>query len=101
MVNDGSEAIEAYQNYEFDVIIMDMMMPNMDGLTATRRIRELEEKNDSHVPIIGLTASIVKGVEEDCLLAGMDGYLSKPVEANELLRTLQEVVSQQHCNDAI
>jgi|GEM_PF-6580263 len=101
MVHDGSEAIEAYQNYEFDVIIMDMMMPNMDGLTATRKIRQLEEKNDSHVPIIGLTASIVKGVEEDCLLAGMDGYLTKPVEANELLRTLQEVVSQQHCNDAI
>ena len=101
MVHDGSEAIEAYQNYEFDVIIMDMMMPNMDGLTATRKIRQLEEKNDSHVPIIGLTASIVKGVEDDCLIAGMDGYLTKPVEANELLRTLQEVVSQQHCNDAI
>lgn len=84
VVGDGAEAVRAFGTGEFDVILMDNQMPGMNGLDASRRIREREEVTGSHIPIIALTASAMKGDRERCLEAGMDDYLSKPLHADEL-----------------
>jgi CheY-like chemotaxis protein len=70
---------------------MDMVMPVMDGLAATRRIRELEAESGSHVPIIAITASAMPGDREHCLAAGMDEFLSKPIKWDELAALLTRV----------
>jgi len=80
---DGSIAVNAVKSDKFDLILMDMQMPIMDGIEATKRIRK-----DTNVPIIALTANAVMGEREKCLAAGMDDYLSKPFEEEDLVRTL-------------
>ena len=77
----GREAVQALRTDEYDVVLMDVQMPEMDGLEATRIIREEEKIRGGHVPIIGLTAGVLKGDQERCLMAGMDGYLPKPFKA--------------------
>lgn len=79
---DGKAAIEAYQKQEFDVIIMDCQMPVLDGYKTTGAIRQLERQKCVHTPIIALTANALKGVRETCLNAGMDDYITKPIETN-------------------
>lgn len=79
---DGKAAIDAYQKQEFDVIIMDCQMPVMDGYKTTGAIRQLERQKSVHTPIIALTANALKGVRETCLNAGMDDYMTKPIETN-------------------
>ncbi|MEM1067388.1 MAG: response regulator [Planctomycetota bacterium] len=88
VVEDGNEALAAYKDNQFDVILMDVQMPTMDGLEATRRIRELEVKTRNRVPIIAMTAHILEGDRQRCLDAGMDDYVSKPVRKPELYRAL-------------
>ncbi len=73
---------------------MDVQMPEMDGLQATREIRALEKTTQSHLPIIALTASAMSGDRERCLAAGMDGYISKPINAQELLTLVEALGSQ-------
>lgn len=82
----GSEAVSCFTGGQFDIVLMDVQMPELDGLEATRRIRELEKQNPArgHVPVIGLTAHALKGDRERCLEAGMDDYLSKPIDATHL-----------------
>lgn len=82
LAEDGKAAIDAYQKQEFDVIIMDCQMPVLDGYKTTGAIRQLESQRSTHTPIIALTANALKGVRETCLNAGMDDYLTKPVETN-------------------
>jgi PAS domain S-box-containing protein len=84
--DDGLAAIEAASTGGFDAILMDVQMPQMDGYTATRRIRENE--TGRHCPIIAMTAAAVEGERERCLEAGMDDYLTKPVDAARLTETL-------------
>jgi two-component system, sensor histidine kinase and response regulator len=87
MVENGKEAVEAMQQKNYDLILMDMQMPEMDGLEATRVIRR------SPIPqptIIALTANSMKGDEEDCLKAGMDDYLAKPVKLEWLIGMLEK-----------
>ena len=83
MADNGEKAIEQFLGGEFDLILMDMQMPVMDGLEATAQIRQLENQG-SHIPIFACTANAMKGDRERCLEVGMDGYIAKPIKKNEL-----------------
>ncbi len=95
-VQNGREALEAVQASEnggFDVVLMDVQMPEMGGLEATAAIRALEKGNSRHLPIIAMTAHAMKGDRARFLEAGMDGYVAKPVKARELVRTIEETLA--------
>lgn len=81
-VQNGGEAVEACRKDSFDLILMDVSMPVMDGYEATRMIRELEEKAEAHVPIIAMTAYALTGDEQKCQAAGMDDYITKPIDVD-------------------
>ena len=87
----GREAVAAFADATFEVILMDVQMPQMNGYEATAAIRSAERTSGGHVPIIAMTAHAMKGDRERCLACGMDGYLSKPLRTGELLATLQEL----------
>jgi CheY-like chemotaxis protein len=88
VVNDGEQAVGVWQRQDFDIILMDVQMPVMDGFEATRRIRELEQQTGRHVPIIAMTAHAMKGDREKCIAAGMDEYLPKPIRIEALRKKL-------------
>ncbi len=89
-VENGKAALEAFQKQHYDLILMDCHMPEMDGFTASRAIRETEQKLKRHpVPIIALTADVQKGIQEQCHNAGMDDYLSKPFNKIQLTNVLE------------
>jgi len=92
IVNNGREAITAASSGLFSIVLMDCQMPEMDGFEATIAIRKNEEESGRHVPIIAMTANAVKGDRERCLAAGMDDYLCKPVEPEELKGILMKWV---------
>jgi CheY-like chemotaxis protein/HPt (histidine-containing phosphotransfer) domain-containing protein len=94
-VTTGREAVDLLEKEPAccDMILMDVEMPVMDGLQATALLREREKASDSHIPIIALTAYAMKGDRERCLAAGMDSYLSKPIRYQDLLETIQRLVS--------
>jgi len=87
----GKEAISIYQSKPVDVILMDVSLPDTDGFEVTQKIREMERRKHRHTPIIAMTAHAMKGDEEQCLEAGMDGYIAKPIKAGELLETVETV----------
>ena len=89
----GWEALEAFEREPFDLILMDIQMPEVSGFEATVRIRERERSRGGHIPIIAMTAYAMKGDRERCLEVGMDGYVSKPVQSSELFKTIAELVS--------
>ncbi len=89
-VANGAAALRAVQQETFDLVLMDVQMPEMNGLEATRAIRHWESERGGHVPIIAMTAHAMKGAREDCLHAGMDDYLSKPIQVSELVRVMEE-----------
>lgn len=80
--------MERYEQGEFDLILMDVQMPEMDGLQATAEIRARESGSGRHVPIVAMTAHAMKGDRERCLDAGMDGYIVKPIRRTELLEEI-------------
>jgi CheY-like chemotaxis protein len=85
----GKLAVEAFEKQAFDLVLMDIQMPEMDGFEATAAIRQLERSTGNHIPIIAMTAHAMKGDRESCLAAGMDAYLSKPVHVEELLQVTE------------
>ncbi|MCB1453985.1 MAG: response regulator, partial [Rhizobiaceae bacterium] len=85
LVSNGRLAVEAYKKQQPRMILMDVSMPEMNGLEATGAIRELEATSGTHVPIVGVTAHAFKGDRERCIEAGMDDYLSKPISPKALL----------------
>lgn len=87
---DGLKGVTAYQENQYDLVLMDCQMPIMDGYEATRRIRDMEKETNRHIPIIAVTANAVDGNRERCLAAGMDDYLSKPVRKDTFYAKLQQ-----------
>ena len=96
VVPNGREALAALENGIFDLVLMDVQMPEMDGLEATRLIREKEKDSGMHQSIVALTANAIKGDRERYLAAGMDGYLSKPIRPQELDELLQVYVARRN-----
>ena len=90
-VANGAEAVEAFQTIPYDLVLMDVQMPEMDGLEATRIIRGMEDTMNRHIPIIAMTAHAMTGDRERCIKNGMDDYISKPIKPQEL----QEVIEKQ------
>ncbi len=95
IANNGCEAIDAYQDEHFDVILMDVQMPVMDGFGATAEIRKLERSNGRRTPIVAMTAHAMQGDRERCIEGGMDEYMSKPIRAKQLLQILDSLQSPQ------
>jgi CheY-like chemotaxis protein len=90
----GREALNALEKETFDLVFMDVQMPEMDGLEATAAIREREKNTGLHQPIIALTAHAMKGDREKCLTAGMDGYLTKPIRPADLDEILEDYLAR-------
>ena len=90
VARNGSDVLEAIKRHPFDLILMDVQMPQMDGLEATTAIRELERGSDRHVPIVAITAHAMRGDLERCVRAGMDDYITKPIDLEALRRTLKK-----------
>ncbi len=95
VAGDGAQALRALDQESFDLILMDAQMPVMDGFEATAAIRRLEESTRAHIPIIAMTAHAMVGDRQRCLNAGMDGYIPKPVHAEELFDTIETVLASQ------
>jgi CheY-like chemotaxis protein len=90
VVDNGRKALEMLEREPFDLVLMDLQMPEMSGIEATTAIRRREDEIGRRVPIIALTANAMKGDRERCLEAGMDGYLAKPIQAKELDQVLAQ-----------
>jgi two-component system, sensor histidine kinase and response regulator len=88
----GREALDLTRSRPFDVALMDLQMPEMGGLEATAAIRERERGTGKHLPIVAMTAHAMKGDRERCLLGGMDGYVAKPIRAEDLFETIDSVM---------
>jgi two-component system, sensor histidine kinase and response regulator len=90
----GHAALNAWRIQSFDVILMDIQMPGMDGLETTAAIRKKEISTGAHIPVIAMTAHALKGDRERCLAAGMDGYVSKPIRTIELFAAIESVLQE-------
>jgi two-component system sensor histidine kinase/response regulator len=100
IAQNGKQAVAAWQRERFDVVFMDLEMPDMDGLEATTVIREMEKSHGCHTPIIAMTAHAMKGFRDRCLEVGMDGYITKPVNPQELFKTLDSLGAGCHLASA-
>ena len=89
----GREAITALEQRSFDLVLMDLQMPEMSGYEATAVIRDRERLEGGHIPIVALTAHAMKGDRERCIEAGMDGYIAKPIKSSELYAIIEELLS--------
>lgn len=88
--NNGREAVKAEAEEKFDLVLMDVQMPEMDGFEATAEIRLREKLTGGHVPIIAITAHALQGYEARCIAAGMDGYISKPIRIRDLIALVEK-----------
>ncbi len=88
---DGSKAVAAAKRERFDIVLMDLQMPAMDGFEATATIREWQKNTGARTPVVALTAHTMKGDRERCLEAGRDDYISKPIDNEELFRIIERL----------
>ncbi len=100
VADNGRIAVERLKSDPFDIVLMDVQMPVMDGLEATIAIRAREKESGGHVPIVAMTAHALKGDREQCLEAGMDGYVAKPIRGEELLAALEKFAPEAEADDA-
>jgi len=96
LAENGQEVVDLFQQQPFDIILMDMHMPLMNGLDATLAIRRLEGATNPHIPIIALTASVMPQQRNQCLAVGMSGFVAKPVDFGELARLMEQLVPHKH-----
>jgi CheY-like chemotaxis protein len=102
IVETGQQAVRLWEQQPFDMILMDVQMPDMDGFEATTAIRRNEKQTGAHIPIIAMTAHAMSGDRERCLNAGMDNYISKPIHASTLLDLVSQYVkTPSHAGDAV
>jgi len=92
IADNGRLALDALAKDNYDLVLMDVQMPEMDGFETTKTIRESEKQTGQHIPIIAMTAHAMKGDRERCLEAGMDDYISKPISSDTLLETIRAIV---------
>jgi CheY-like chemotaxis protein len=93
VANNGLEVLAALEKKSFDLVLMDIQMPEMDGFAATKEIRRREQQTGGHLPIVAMTAHAMKGDAERCLAAGMDDYVAKPIRRKTLYEALQRVAA--------
>jgi PAS domain S-box-containing protein len=93
LVENGQQAVDRFEPDTFDVILMDVQMPEMDGFEATREIRKIEKQSGGHIPVIAMTAYATEGDRERCLAAGMDDYVSKPISASKLFKAIEALMA--------
>jgi len=93
VAGNGREALQAFEDNQFDVVLMDVQMPEMNGFEVTAAIRAKEKLTGGHIPIIAMTAHALKGDQERCISAGMDGYVSKPMRTSELFSTIEGMLA--------
>ena len=101
IVENGLAALSAVSQDRFDIVLMDVQMPEMDGFEATEKIRKMEASTGQHIPIIAMTAHAMKGDRERCLEAGMDDYVPKPISSETLLNAINALVAQGPENDTV
>jgi two-component system sensor histidine kinase/response regulator len=89
----GQAALTALEKDCFDLVLMDIQMPGMDGFEATAAIREKEQRAGGHIPIVAMTAHALKGDQERCVAAGMDGYVSKPIRTSDLFSAIESLLT--------
>ena len=92
--SNGQEALDAVQMQSFDCVLMDQVMPIMDGNEATRKIRDLEKHTNSHVPVLGVTANVREAQQADMMAAGMDDILHKPYKTNDLSAKIDRMIRE-------
>ncbi|HLZ52505.1 MAG TPA: response regulator [Candidatus Acidoferrum sp.] len=91
---DGQAAVDAYRSGGFELVLMDIQMPEMDGFEATAAIREIEKEKGGHIPIVAMTAHALVGDQERCIASGMDGYVSKPIRTSELFAVVERMLDE-------
>jgi CheY-like chemotaxis protein len=93
VAGNGRAALSAISEQNFDLVLMDVQMPELDGLQATRTLREMEREGDKKLPVVAMTAHAMQGDRDRCLAAGMTAYVSKPVRSEELFKVIDEVLA--------
>jgi len=93
VASNGKEAVEMFTSKQYDLILMDILMPVMDGIMATKKIREIESPGDNHIPIIAVTANALAGDRENCLAGGVDEYIAKPFTTELLIRKMKNLLA--------
>ena len=101
VAGDGRAAVAEFEKGSFDLILMDVQMPKMDGFGATATIRAKEKSAGGHIPIVAMTAHALKDDQERCLAAGMDGYVSKPIRMSELFTAIDSFLADKHAAQVI
>jgi two-component system, sensor histidine kinase and response regulator len=96
VAGDGQAVLKALEKDCFDLVLMDIQMPGMDGFEATAAIREKEQRVGGHIPIIAMTAHALKGDQDRCIAAGMDGYVSKPIRTSEFFAAIESLLANKN-----